>query len=146
MRVAAEHAAAQRERYAADPEKGRAIVAAYRERNRDRINAERRGPNGKPIRTAEQVAADVAAGSKVCTKCQERKPFAEFHRHRGFSDGYASSCKLCLIRRVKDRHTQLSTEDPEAWTAYRRAVTRKHRFGLTAEEFALMVQEQECCC
>lgn len=32
---------------------------------------------------------------KKCNRCQETKPFNEFHKNKVFQDGYAHYCKLC---------------------------------------------------
>jgi hypothetical protein len=35
---------------------------------------------------------------KICSKCNETKPYAEFQKAKGYKDGYAGQCKLCRYK------------------------------------------------
>ncbi len=45
--------------------------------------------------------------SKICTKCGEEKPFANFNKDKAKKDGHNSHCNLCRSKYMKRRHSQL---------------------------------------
>lgn len=53
------------------------------------------GPKRLKTRFGDQIAADIASGSKCCTKCGERKPFDDFNRSTRSSDGHQPKCRAC---------------------------------------------------
>lgn len=38
---------------------------------------------------------------KKCSKCQETRPVAEFHRNRTKPDGLSTECKPCVLNKVR---------------------------------------------
>jgi len=69
-------------------------------------NAKRRKratPNYK--RTPEQLAYDIANGSKVCGKCGERKAFKHFPNATKGADGHDCTCYSCKPMRNKRYNT-----------------------------------------
>ena len=53
--------------------------------------------------------------SKICSKCQQEKPFQEFYRNSRSKDNHASQCKICRKSyRQQKRLTQLQ-KDIEEW-------------------------------
>ena len=74
---------------------------------------------GKTVRKSPQVPE----GHKYCRRCDEVKPYSEWHRNARQSDGLASYCKLC--RKELGRLGHL-----------------KRTFGLTPEELASLVESQ----
>lgn len=50
-------------------------------------------------RTEAEVAEDIKLNSKVCTSCEERKPFEQFSPNKQAQDGRQTTCKKC--RRAK---------------------------------------------
>lgn len=50
-------------------------------------------------RTPEQVASDVSRGSKVCSKCKERKVFKHFPNAKLGADGHDGICYSCKPKR-----------------------------------------------
>lgn len=61
--------------------------------------------------------------SKVCGKCGERKPAADFYSARTCTDGLRNDCKRCQAKGFAD------------WN-------RKRLYGLEAHQYARMVAEQ----
>ena len=43
---------------------------------------------------------------KVCTSCGEGKPVTEFHRDKGFKDGFSSRCKVCKNKAGRKRYAE----------------------------------------
>jgi Autographiviridae endonuclease VII len=69
---------------------------------------------------------------KLCTRCMERKPPEEFHLQKSKKDGLKSHCKACR----STRESPLRCGEP----ARRNHLKRK--YGLTPEEFMLMLKNQ----
>jgi len=78
---------------------------------------------GKVVR--ERV--DVPAGHKRCPNCERILPFAEWHRNRATSDGFADWCKSCRNARSKEQHLQ-------------------RKFGITSVERDAMLEAQGGLC
>ncbi len=80
-------------------------------------------------------SAEHAVATKLCKKCSEVQPLADFPRHPQMRDGYLNSCKLCVSQDVKRRNRQ-KRNDP-VWTAAERARLRvavaKYRLRIAAD-------------
>lgn len=37
---------------------------------------------------------------KLCNKCQEKKPYEDFHKNKSAKDGYQGWCKVCLKAKI----------------------------------------------
>lgn len=37
---------------------------------------------------------------KTCGKCQEKKPYEDFHKNKSTKDGYQGWCKICLKAKI----------------------------------------------
>ncbi|MEU6385344.1 endonuclease VII domain-containing protein [Streptomyces bauhiniae] len=70
----------------------------------------RREAMGKPAR--EKV--DVPPGHKLCLKCGEVKPWAEWHRNSSASDGLSTRCKTCRAAESRAGHLKRSYGMTEA--------------------------------
>ncbi|MFD7884732.1 endonuclease VII domain-containing protein [Streptomyces bauhiniae] len=70
----------------------------------------RREAMGKPAR--EKV--DVPSGHKLCLKCGEVKPWAEWHRNSSASDGLSTRCKTCRAAEGRAGHLKRSYGMTEA--------------------------------
>lgn len=42
---------------------------------------------------------------KICTKCKEKKPFAEYYKDKSIRDGHTTRCKVCL-QHLKKKYRQ----------------------------------------
>ncbi|WP_344824736.1 endonuclease VII domain-containing protein [Actinocorallia longicatena] len=93
-------------------------------RRRDKAGHKaREEAKGRSVR--ERV--DSPPGHKWCNGCKEIKPFAEWHRAKSSTDGYASACKECRkSRNARD------------WL--------KRAYGLTPEGVAAMIESQGGLC
>jgi 5-methylcytosine-specific restriction endonuclease McrA len=56
---------------------------------------------------------------KVCTRCEEWKPYGLFSRQRSHSDGYRSHCKACCSKQLREyhqTHREQTNATKLAWT------------------------------
>lgn len=60
--------------------------------------------------------------TKVCKRCEQEKPLADYYKHSGMADGTLSFCKECKKAESKDRN-QLNSQD-EDWVEKER---ERHR-------------------
>jgi hypothetical protein len=81
---------------------------------------------------------------KTCKNCLVEKPLEEYYTHKRTRDGKGSWCKKCLIAQTAEKR-----KDPvqkELWKEYGRRSLLKNRYGITANEYDLMVSEQNGKC
>lgn len=52
---------------------------------------------GYKKRSKLEIDYDNQHGSRVCTKCHIRKPFAEFYKQTNNASGVSSQCRYCII-------------------------------------------------
>src|SRR5438874_6587915 len=77
-------------------------------------------------------------GFSRCSNCRALKPIEEFPRNRSAKSGRGTYCKPC--------HNEISRRNRERLHGSVRNYMLKHRYGITAEDLARMVQEQERLC
>lgn len=101
---------------------------------------------------------------KRCSKCKQDQPRAEFYRHARTSDGLGSWCRSCFreqyaatkatrkARKSQRYHADLRASRA-AGRAYREAnkerlaaISRKSKYGLSAEQYAEMVARSKGRC
>lgn len=86
------------------------------------------------------VRAKITVPSKVCVRCKEEKPIAQFTKNLRYKDGYGTRCKQCrkeaetrpygsVERRTKDFDNYL-------WSLYR----------LTSNDFEALLEQQQGKC
>ena len=93
-------------------------------------------------RTQEEIARDIKRQAKVCNKCGKLKDFEEFYNETIKSDGKNSSCKLCQNGRTK-KWRDLKRED---YLQSCRNSSLKSRYGITLEEYKILLKEQKSKC
>ena len=71
---------------------------------------------------------------KICTNCNENKPFSEFYRDKRVEDGFRSRCKECYSAISKKYHQENAERMRSVWKKYRdenpdkvRAAHKKYR-------------------
>jgi Recombination endonuclease VII len=94
----------------------------------------RLGP--RRIRTKPKDLA-VPDGHKWCPECGEVKPLSAFPRNRSMPSGYMTYCKPC--------HNAIGRRDKEKHGGARNYHLRR-RYGITAEHFDRMFEEQGGLC
>lgn len=75
----------------------------YLARCKECTTAEVRRYNQEHYVHLRPVLPEPVSGGKVCRKCHTEKPFGEFSRSAGKSDGYASRCKECRNRQHAEK-------------------------------------------
>lgn len=77
--------------------------------------------------------------AKECTKCGQTKPLTEFFRNRcNGPEARRSDCKSCNQAKYAD----WSRRNP----IKRRAIDRKHKYGITQEQFEALFKSQDGAC
>jgi len=71
---------------------------------------------------------------KTCNRCGQTKPLDNFSRDKRYRDGRRSDCKEC--RRDCVRNWRRANPDRA------RALNLKHKYGITADEYAAKLREQ----
>lgn len=77
----------------------------------------------KDLPTVDGLVEEIV--TKVCTRCNEEKPFSEFGKHSNTKDGRQSWCKLCTAEQARIRREKNDNKYNRAYTKARyRAVQR----------------------
>lgn len=69
----------------------------------------------------------MTEAGRICSKCNEWKPFTEFHKNGKNKSGFASACKECENARGKAKYVKTRDSVLEAQTKRRNANPEKHR-------------------
>jgi hypothetical protein len=77
---------------------------------------------------------------KTCTKCRVEQPLSNFHRQAANKDGLTYYCKTCT-----GEYHKLRYNDPR-YKDYQRNSSLKASYGITLEEYNMMLDEQGGVC
>jgi recombination endonuclease VII len=88
----------------------------------------------------------VTSEGRVCTKCGIFKPWADFHAMRMHGSGHYPRCKTCRQVHANYLHPSLPADELSRRRRLLMERTRKHRFGITPEDFQAMVDAQDGRC
>lgn len=90
----------------------------------------------------------VVEATKSCSRCLRDLPVSDFHKRSNRASGLTSWCKTCDVTRkgTPERQAELRKAHYEANREEYLARERQRRVGVTAEEYARMLAEQEGCC
>lgn len=80
--------------------------------------------------------------NRVCTACKLDKPLTDFHRQRSGRQGYAPQCKSC--RKLADK--AYVKKQPERRKAVYMRYKRKRNYGLSQDQFDLLILHQAGVC
>ena len=96
--------------------------------------------------------------SKICAKCEEERPTAEFHPNKIVKDGFDSYCKTCRNTmnrkwrqenpektRASDERYRKSARGKASQRRYSRLTTLR-KYGLTPDDYNRMFTEQNGYC
>lgn len=98
-------------------------------------------------RTPEEIAYDIKTKTKVCTECNKRKSFDDFHLvNKSVSrDERRSHCKACNVTRGRRYRATEKKKKPEQ---YKERILKGNlcKFGLTLEDYDKMYEAQDGKC
>ena len=82
--------------------------------------------------------------TKVCSVCKQDLPLEDFHRSKSSRDGRGYRCAKCDYSAQKEYKKRRY----ETYKVQRRTVQRKHKYGLTDEQFTKLLGDQcgKCAC
>lgn len=104
-----------------------------------------------------QKPMNVSEG-QVCKACDTFKPFSEYRKSSRFKDGHLSRCTDCInaaqreyYSRNKDRikakeREYRAKEDPTLRRERHLSATLKRVYGISKDEFYVMLKSQHGCC
>lgn len=105
---------------------------------------------------ATQDSSTEVSLSKVCTRCQECKPFSAYPKHPRMLDGRGSWCRECVRwcgRRHYERNREKRIAYAAEWNRQNRGRMRQTAFyrqlldyGITPEEYQAMSEAQDGKC
>jgi hypothetical protein len=78
---------------------------------------------------------------KVCIRCYEKKPLAEYYRHPRMADGHLNKCKGCC--KVYARHSHRANSGDTGWVEKERARGRDKYHRLYAPTDPLLFVTQD---
>ena len=96
----------------------------------------------------------MTATEKMCRKCRTRLPLEDFYADKGGKDGRLNACKRCLRRIQKQRYRENAGGYRDRMLArasargaeVRRPGRMRAQYGLTAGEFASLLESQGGVC
>ena len=91
-------------------------------------------------------AGSVQAEVRECRRCGETKPLADFQVYDTTRGRRRHRCRPCENERVLNHRSAQREADPEGYAGRQMAITRKHRYGVTPEDYARMLSDQDGGC
>lgn len=134
----AAHAAAERRRRAADPEKYRAAV-------RRSYAKLRKAPEPEPW----PEGLRRCGGLRGMKGCGQMLPVAEFAKDAKGLGGLYAYCRSCTTKRTLDYRARIQAEDPDRWVEQRRRAYDAYlakRYGLTPAQIIEIRERQDDRC
>ena len=80
---------------------------------------------------------------KDCRRCKEVKDYSEFYKgHKKSKDGYTYWCKVC----TRECNDNWKKDNPEKDKQGQRNSRYKRRYGITIEDYDVLLEEQQGGC
>lgn len=88
---------------------------------------------------------------KICGKCKEEKPLADFHKKSGSRDGYQNACKPCRIKQVRQWQIDNADRYKTYYQKYQKEsrtlrMRKANKYGLTLEQLDSMIESADGKC
>lgn len=85
--------------------------------------------------------------TKLCIKCNKKKPLSAFHNKKAAKDGKQSRCKECNSKSARTWQAENPDKFRKNWEKqYGSRKKRAAKYGLTIEEFDLMTETSKGLC
>ena len=88
--------------------------------------------------------------TKVCCRCGKEKPLDEFYKWNSpkSKDGHRADCRECtrFYQSARHRNGSITDEQKQEWAARNYNRQLECRYGITAEEYARLLAEQDGKC
>ena len=84
---------------------------------------------------------------KKCSKCNTEKPLDEFYTNNAVKSGVMASCKQCNLQKARsEKGKQYLKKWRDNNKESRREYNLKTTYGITLEDYNIMLFEQDGCC
>lgn len=84
--------------------------------------------------------------TKSCTNCGESKPLSEFSQYPSRPGYIYARCKVCERKSVKERKAKWKKDNPEAFRNSLRRDNLKRSYGITFEDYDVLLKKQKGGC
>ena len=87
-------------------------------------------------------------GLKYCAHCEQIKDLNEFYSAGTYNGGFSTYCGPCMneVRRERPHNKEVRQEAHEKYKDTRREYKLKTKFGITAEDYEVMLEKQGGVC
>lgn len=93
-------------------------------------------------RTRKEQEYDASTETKVCTKCDERKPYDMFSKTSRATDGRLSRCKACCTASLREYRSA----HPEKYYTTSRIDHLKRQYDMSMKDYDVMLSKQGGVC
>jgi hypothetical protein len=80
--------------------------------------------------------------TKQCCDCKRQFETTEFYKNAARSDGLSQRCRECSRAHVRHSYYKRQAADPQAHAQKRYYENIKYLYGMTPEQYELMLQQQ----